>query len=370
LNIPNVYENKNYKWLAVIPLLLMAASLYYAQQIPVGIDLRGGLLLTVYSEEAVDEAAIKGALSDYSDVEVRGFSNPVGSGVEIELPNDPALEEADNALKELLYNSRAHARAQVAAAFYEGGGEGNASEKQKAFEEKARLEALVLKQSARVLELTSGESVPQDANEAVVLAEESFNEARSEYRSGLLQRVSSVANVENYSFKEIGSSLSKFFFNKTQEILIYSFVLSTIVVFAIFRSLVPGFAVIFAAIADILITAGVMGAVGIPLTLASIAGLLMLIGLSLDTDALLTVRVVKRREGSPAGRAANTLKTAGMMNLTTIIAFTVLALIASLLQIPTYYQIGVVVVIGAVADFVTTWCFNAVILLWHVEGRK
>ncbi len=113
-----------------------------------------------------------------------------------------------------------------------------------------------------------------------------------------------------------------------------------------------------------------MGALGVPLTLASIAGLLMLIGLSLDTDALLTVRVIKRKEGSPAERAMTALKTAFMMNLTTLVAFGVLALVATLLQIPTYYQIGVVVAIGAVADFATTWCFNAVLLLWHVERKN
>jgi len=369
LNFPNPYENKKYKWLAVIPLLLMLASVYFIFQIPTGIDLKGGLLLTVYSEQEVDEAKIQAALADYADAEVRTFSSPLGSGVEIELPNDPSLEQADAELKELLDYAEEYTRAEVAAAYYEGGGEGNASEKESVFAEKARLEALVLEKSGIVLSLTTGEAVPADANEAAALAEEAFNEARSAYRTNLLKKVSSVVGVEKYSFKEIGSSLSKFFFNKTQEILIYSFILSTIVVFAIFRSLVPSFAVIFAAIADIMITAGVMGALAIPLTLASIAGLLMLIGLSLDTDALLTVRVLKRKEGSPAERAFNALKTAFMMNFTTLVAFGVLAFVATLLQISTYYQIGVVVAIGAIADFVATWCFNAVVLLWHVERK-
>ncbi|PJD01359.1 hypothetical protein COU38_01395, partial [Candidatus Micrarchaeota archaeon CG10_big_fil_rev_8_21_14_0_10_54_18] len=356
MNFPNPYENKKYKWLAVIPLLLMLASVYFIFQIPTGIDLKGGLLLTVYSEQEVDEAKIQAALADYADAEVRTFSSPLGSGVEIELPNDPSLEQADAELKELLDYAEEYTRAEVAAAYYEGGGEGNASEKESVFAEKARLEALVLEKSGIVLSLTTGEAVPADANEAAALAEEAFNEARSAYRTNLLKKVSSVVGVEKYSFKEIGSSLSKFFFNKTQEILIYSFILSTIVVFAIFRSLVPSFAVIFAAIADIMITAGVMGALAIPLTLASIAGLLMLIGLSLDTDALLTVRVLKRKEGSPAERAFNALKTAFMMNFTTLVAFGVLAFVATLLQISTYYQIGVVVAIGAIADFVATWC--------------
>jgi len=184
-----------------------------------------------------------------------------------------------------------------------------------------------------------------------------------------LAAVQAAVAVDSYSFKEIGSSLSKFFFTKTMEVLVYSFILSAIVVLAIFRGLVPSFAVVFGAVADITITAGAMGLLGIPLGLASIAALLMLIGFSLDTDAMLTVRVLKRTEEDRTWRAFDAFKTGAMMNAAVITSFGVLTLVAVWLQIPTYFQIGAVAVIGSVVDFVATWCFNAVIVLWDAERR-
>ena len=164
--------------------------------------------------------------------------------------------------------------------------------------------------------------------------------------------------------------LVKFFFSQIQQIMLYSFALGSIVVFLVFRSFVPSFIVIFAAVADVLIALGGMGLFGIPLTLASTAALLMLVGFSLDTDILLTIRVLKRTEGTPSSRAFEAMKTGLMMNTGAITAFGVLALIALWLNVPTYFQIGSVVVMGAVADFATTWCANAVTILWYAERRE
>jgi len=96
----------------------------------------------------------------------------------------------------------------------------------------------------------------------------------------------------------------------------------------------------------------------------------MLIGFSLDTDILLSIRVLKRTEGTPASRAFGAMKTGFMMNGAAITAFGVLAIIAWWLNVPTYFQIGAVVVMGAFADFATTWCANAVTILWYAERKE
>ncbi|MDP2717395.1 MAG: protein translocase subunit SecF, partial [Candidatus Micrarchaeota archaeon] len=89
-----------------------------------------------------------------------------------------------------------------------------------------------------------------------------------------------------------------------------------------------------------------------------------------DTDMMLTTRVVKRKEGTPAGRAFDAMKTAFLMNATTVVAFGVLTGLSIVLQIPTYYQIGAVATIGGIIDFVATWAGNAPLILHFTEGKS
>lgn len=372
MSIPNPYTWKNYKLLIIIPLVLIAISVFFfIPAIPQGIDLKGGLLLTAYSSQPVDEQAVQAALAGYENAEIRSFDSPAGNGVEIELPVDEDLEQAEAKLKELHELAPELASAQVESS-YASQPDANMSAAEKAAVQQRLLDLTkqVFEGAQFILDKTgSTVALSDDPHKAIAQAESAFDKAKSDYRSNLLAAVQGSMAVESYSFKEIGSSLSKFFFTKTMEVLVYSFVLSAIVVLAIFRGLVPSFAVVFGAVADITITAGAMGLFGIPLGLASIAALLMLIGFSLDTDALLTVRVLKRTEEDRTWRAFDAFKTGAMMNAAVITSFGVLTLVAVWLQIPTYFQIGVVAVIGSVVDFVATWCFNAVIVLWDAERR-
>ena len=95
----------------------------------------------------------------------------------------------------------------------------------------------------------------------------------------------------------------------------------------------------------------------------------MLIGYSMDTDLLLTIRVMKRTEGVPEQRAYEAMKTGLMMTVAAIIGFSVLFVLALLTQISTYYEISAVAIFGLVGDVFATWCTNAVIILWEVERK-
>ena len=77
--------------------------------------------------------------------------------------------------------------------------------------------------------------------------------------------------------------------------LAFAFLFMSITVFIIFRNLVPSLAVIAAALCDIIIAVGGMSLFGIPLSVATVGALLMLIGYSVDTDILLTTRVLKAK---------------------------------------------------------------------------
>ena len=126
---------------------------------------------------------------------------------------------------------------------------------------------------------------------------------------------------ENSSFEFTGSTLSKSFFNQLLIAIIVAFIFMAIVVFILFRSLVPSTAVIISAFADILMTLALINLLGIKLSSAGIVALLMLIGYSVDTDILLTNRLLKRHEGSINSRLLGAFKTGMTMTFTSLLAF-------------------------------------------------
>ncbi len=328
-----------------------------------GIDLKGGLLVTLQAQGQVDEAGLKTELAQFSKtVDVRTVSTPSGTGVEIELENVAGLEQAEEDVKELIALDGDLSRAELDASA------NNATQDSPAI---AALRKQIIGEGMAILQaIGSSAGVPEDAHAAVQIVVAEQAAAKQSHRDEIIAAVKKHAPTESISFREVGSSLSKFFLQKTQEILLLAFILAAIVVFVVFRSFVPSFAVIFAAVADLAMTLGVMALAGIPLTLATIATLLMLIGFALDTNVMLTIRVIKRREGTPEERVYEAMQTGLLMNLTTIGAFGALWMVSQWLQIPVYGQIGSVALIGGFADFIATWMFNAPLVLEHTAKQE
>jgi preprotein translocase subunit SecF len=375
----NPFHWKHYNKLIAIPIALMLASLFCIFVYPgvtFGLDFKGGTLLTVYTNATgVDTALLKGKLSQFSSsVDVRAFTSPGGdSGFEVELGPSEALEQASVAWRELdslktEYDSAAldlsllHLKVDT--------GTVTSTDLENAQARVDGLGAKVSDKAGQVLALIGDSSaLPNSTAGAYGLAHDRYFEVQDSYQSRVMDQVRSVMPVSSYSAREVGSTLSKEFLSRTVNILVLSFVLTSIVVFVIFRSFVPSFAVVFGAISDIVITLGVMSVLGLPLTLASFAALLMLIAFSFDTDVLLTVRVLKRSDGTAYDRAFEAMKMAVMINLATLTSYGVLLGASMALQISTYYQIASVAVIGAVVDFVATWFGNAVLVL-HFFRKK
>ena len=199
---------------------------------------------------------------------------------------------------------------------------------------------------------------------------------REAYEKRLREKVNEIIlefkkyGVISYDYKIISPSLSKFFVSTVIKIIVVSLILSSFFIFLIFRSLIPSIAVILGALFDITSTLGFMGIFGIPISLGSISALLMILGYSLDTDVLLTIRAVKRKENTLKERIYNAMKTGITMSITTFLAFLVLTLIGLLGGISLYYHIGSVVIIGLLLDIIGTWFMNAVILIKYVGGRN
>ncbi|MCZ3367450.1 MULTISPECIES: protein translocase subunit SecF [Methanobacterium] len=175
------------------------------------------------------------------------------------------------------------------------------------------------------------------------------------------------------SYRSVGAVLSSAALTQIIYTLIFAFLFMSVTVFIVFRNFVPSMAVILAALSDIIIAAGGMSLFGIPLSLASVGALLLLIGYSVDTDILLTARVLKRREGTITERAINAMKTGFTMAAAAIGSMVALYVIV-LFFIPsaaTLQNIAEVLMIGLAADVIATWLMNLGILRWYMEsGRR
>ena len=206
----------------------------------------------------------------------------------------------------------------------------------------------------------------------------SFNNNQATVTIGTEADANTFTNLMNgtasiLSYRSVGAVLSSAALTQVIYTLIFAFIFMSVTVFIVFRNFVPSIAVILAALSDIIIAAGGMSLFGIPLSLASVGALLLLIGYSVDTDILLTTRVLKRREGTITERAINAMKTGFTMAAAAIGSMVALYLIV-LFFIPsasTLQNIAEVLMIGLVADVLATWLMNLGILRWYLEsGRR
>ncbi|NLA38370.1 MAG: protein translocase subunit SecF [Methanomicrobiales archaeon] len=164
---------------------------------------------------------------------------------------------------------------------------------------------------------------------------------------------------------QIGETFGKTLQSQAFFAVILSFVGMSIVVLIAFRDLIPAGAVVLAALSDIVITASIMQVIGIPLSLGTTAALLMLIGYSVDSDILLTTRVLKRK-GKLDDKLSGAFRTGIIMTTTTLSAIAAMWVVSTVGQIQIISEIASVLIIGLLVDLMNTWMLNAGILKGYV----
>jgi preprotein translocase subunit SecF len=134
-----------------------------------------------------------------------------------------------------------------------------------------------------------------------------------------------------------------------------------------FRYSVPSAAVVISAFADIFMTLALVNFLGMRLSSAGIIAFLMLIGYSVDTDIMLTTRLLKRDRSKK--QLVEAFKTGITMALTSIIVISVALLFTQSFS-EVLRQIFTILLIGLGFDILNTWITNASILLWYLEVRQ
>ena len=171
----------------------------------------------------------------------------------------------------------------------------------------------------------------------------------------------------NSSIESTGSTLGDSFYKQLQFAILLSFIMMAIVVFIIFRTLVPSFAVVLSAFADIVMTLAMVNILGMRVSSAGIIALLMLIGYSVDSDIMLTTRLLKRRDNINK-KIWGAFKTGMTMTITSIIALSVTLFITQTFS-EVLRQSLTILLIGLGFDILNTWTTNSSILKWYLEKK-
>ena len=218
---------------------------------------------------------------------------------------------------------------------------------------------------------TAGSDVAID--DAFAIEPESTRQVRGEasyvvtFQSTDTDAIRASAEQAGYTVESVqGTSAS--FSAETQRLgllgLGAAFVGMALLVFGMFRTVVPSIAVVLSAFSDIVIPLALMNLVGIKLSLGTVAALLMLIGYSVDSDILLNNHVIRRR-GDFYESTYRAMRTGVTMTLTSISAMTVMAIVARFFAIPLLPDIGIVLVFGLTADLMNTYLMNVSLLRWY-----
>ncbi|MEK6816561.1 MAG: protein translocase subunit SecF [Nanoarchaeota archaeon] len=188
-----------------------------------------------------------------------------------------------------------------------------------------------------------------------------------ELEAALQEHVGFDLTKDNYSVEIVGSSLGESFYKQMLVAILLSFIFMAIVVLLIFRTIIPSFAVVFAAFCDMIVAVAVIDIVGIKVSTAGIAAMLMLIGYSVDTDILITTKVLKRtHEGSVSQRLVDGMKTGLTMTFAAIVALLAGYMITTSFMLK---QMFFIIIVGLLADIISTYGMNAGVLVWYAKRK-
>ncbi len=380
IKMPNIYYSKNVKFFLAIPVALMLISIYLSQGIVLDSSLGGGITMLLQTNTTMSASQISSLVSSKLNTPSPTIVTSQGS-VGITIAANKSISDAENYLIAFYsYNSN-YSAYYVNYTNYTIGLQRSPSN--------ATLLALKNSSSAEMAQNLKGmsQSLSSELNslspfvpvqsyntsnpqEMLQVAQSAYSNASSVYKNQVISKLHSIIPFTTYSYEQISPQQGQYFLGTVEQIIIIAFILISIVVLIIFRSAVPSFAIVFGAANDIIVALGAMAVFKIPLGVTSIAGLLMLLGYSIDTDVLAGIRILKRSEGTPEDRAYSAFKTGITMTSTAILAFGVLFAISIVEYVPTYYEIAGVVLFGLIGDILTTWLGNAVMILIHAKRRR
>ena len=181
------------------------------------------------------------------------------------------------------------------------------------------------------------------------------------------QRISESDGLSLNEFSQVSASLGSDAQRLALQGMLIAFVLMSLFVILIFRSIIPAVVILLSAISNIFVAGAAMNIVGISLSMGTVGALLMLIGYSVDSDILLNSNVLKSTRESFDSRVHEAMRTGVTMTITSLSAMVMMAIIATIFGIDLLRDMGFVLAVGLAMDLPNTYMMNVSILRWYVN---
>ena len=162
------------------------------------------------------------------------------------------------------------------------------------------------------------------------------------------------------SVRNIGPALGTVFWQQTRTAFAVALIMMSLLVFILYRSLVPSILIILSAVSDIIIIIAVLSVMGIDFSLPILGALLMVLGYGTDNNILLTSHMLKFKSAA----LGDVFRTSVMMYATTACALVSVYVVSGSFVLQ---QISLTLLIGLIVDMPVTWLTNAGLLGMWIE---
>ena len=185
------------------------------------------------------------------------------------------------------------------------------------------------------------------------------------------ENVLSTLQQNNYKFQSfsvqtIGPVLGSSFFQQALIVLVFSFLLMAVTIFVMFKNPMPSIFMILTVLADLTETIVLMQLIGIKLSIATFAALLLLIGAAVGDNVMFTTKLLKSSSKNHDAIIKKTFKTGITMFGTVQVAFASLLLISGSAVIT---QIAAISIIGGTLDLMNSWLLNLGLLMLYIKRK-
>lgn len=186
----------------------------------------------------------------------------------------------------------------------------------------------------------------------------------------IIENLLSKAGIEGnprISIESMGSIITDLYKTQARNAMIASAIAMAIILFIALRHFPTVGGILSVIGLDFLGILGCMAIFNIPLSLTSMAGILLIFGYAVNTNILLSTNVLNRKGGTARERAGRAMSTGIKMSSTSAVAMIVLNLVTSA---PELEQISAVLVIGILVDMANTWFLNSGLLISYKLDEK
>jgi preprotein translocase subunit SecF len=360
----NIYSNLTrkvpYKSLIFIPIIASVLMLVFIAYngMPLGIDFKGGTLIELTTDNAVDSSEVSALTKDLQELNLEDLK--VYSGKDLESGKNKITVSTSSVIGPNNVSS-------VLKKYFGEMRESDIASVVLKSRPPSDLDVRLKSRLKQTVDVKYDEETKTLTIIALDMNKEDLDSALTFY---LEEDVSVDLQKKNFNINAMQPTLGEKLRNDGMKAALVGYILMAVVILLAFRDIVPSIAVLLSATCDGVITLGLMSLFGIVLEPASLVALIMLVGYSVDTDILLTTRMLKRRRGELNEAVDGAIKTGLTMTGTTFVVMVVVLLVSTFFtHLSALTSIASVLLLGLLADVTSTWFMNAGILKWYIEEK-